>query len=44
MKKTIVLILMTVLFLTASFAQFGKNKIREDQFDWKIYSTENFDI
>jgi len=43
MKKTFFLLLFIILTVNI-FSQFGKNKIRNKDFKWKVYESQKFDI
>ena len=44
LRRTIVAILLTAFALLPAQAQFGKNKITYENFDWRIYKSPHFDI
>lgn len=44
MKILKILTLLLILFTTAVFAQFGKNKVQTKSFDWSFIQTNHFDI
>ena len=49
MKKAVLLILVIILSASHTFAQesrqvFGQNRVQYEYFDWRYYSTTNFDV